>query len=95
MPPTYRRPSHQSVKKRRTSTKKEEQSSHTHLLMRGQIQRCSRCGAAGHKKGRCPKPIEQGMLAQPSKNLKQGKKKTTNTNSHPQAAKGGRKTASL
>ncbi|MED6112870.1 hypothetical protein PIB30_065642 [Stylosanthes scabra] len=56
LPPPYRRPSHKPVKKRRKGHGEEEDRSQNHLSRRGQIQRCSNCGAAGHKKIGCPRP---------------------------------------
>ncbi|RYR40062.1 hypothetical protein Ahy_A09g045729 [Arachis hypogaea] len=79
MPPPYRRPSHRPVKKRRAAPGDEEQSSRTQLSRKGETQRCSLCGSVGHKRSRCPKPIEE-------------LKGSTKTNHLP--AKGGRKTAS-
>ncbi|RYQ87617.1 hypothetical protein Ahy_B09g095135 [Arachis hypogaea] len=87
MPPSYRRPSHRPVKKRRAAAGDEEQSSCTHLSRKEERQRCSMCGSVGHNKSRCPKPIEDL-----SKN--KGKQQKGNTKSNPLAAKGGRKTAS-
>ncbi|QHN94907.1 hypothetical protein HN51_042759 [Arachis hypogaea] len=87
MPSPYRRFSHRLMKKKRTTDGKEEESSHTHLSRRRKIQRCLRCGTAGHKKERCPKPIEE---AQPSKNPKKTKKKTR-SNSHSHTAETGKK----
>ncbi|XP_016173511.1 uncharacterized protein LOC107616020 [Arachis ipaensis] len=56
MPPPYRRPSHKPVKKKKRGPDESEDRCQTHLSRRGQKQRCSRCGAAGHKRGRCSNP---------------------------------------
>ncbi|RYR22160.1 hypothetical protein Ahy_B03g067441 [Arachis hypogaea] len=56
MPPPYRRPSHRPVKKRKQGPADEDNRSQNHLSRRGQVQRCSNCGAVGHKKGGCTKP---------------------------------------
>ncbi|RYR19967.1 hypothetical protein Ahy_B03g064975 [Arachis hypogaea] len=56
MPPPYRKPSHRPVKKRKRGPDELESRSQTHLSRRGQIHRCSNCGASGHKKGRCSNP---------------------------------------
>ncbi|QHO56194.1 uncharacterized protein DS421_3g71630 [Arachis hypogaea] len=59
MPPPYRRPSHRPVKKRKRGPGDEDNRSQTHLSRRGQTQRCSNCGALGHKKSGCTKPIKK------------------------------------
>ncbi|RYR65096.1 hypothetical protein Ahy_A03g011087 [Arachis hypogaea] len=64
MPPPYRRPSHRPVKKRKRGPEESEDRCQTHLSKRGHTQRCSRCGAAGHKRGRCNNPP---LPAQPPK----------------------------
>ncbi|RYQ91969.1 hypothetical protein Ahy_B09g098045 [Arachis hypogaea] len=64
MPPPYRKPSHRPVKKRKRGPNESEDRCQTHLSRRGQIQRCSKCGAAGHKRGRCSNPP---LPAQPPK----------------------------
>ncbi|RYR48973.1 hypothetical protein Ahy_A07g035175 [Arachis hypogaea] len=56
MPPSYRRPSHRPVKKRKRGPEESENRCHTHLSRRGRTQRCSRCGVVGHKRGRCSNP---------------------------------------
>ncbi|XP_015948297.1 uncharacterized protein LOC107473257 [Arachis duranensis] len=53
MPPLYRKPSHRPVKKRKRGPDESEARCQTHLSRKGQIQRCSKCGAPGHKRGRC------------------------------------------
>ncbi|MED6213102.1 hypothetical protein PIB30_089984 [Stylosanthes scabra] len=60
MPPPFRTPSYRPTKKRRRGPPEEEGSSQSHLYRVVQIQRCSKCGAAGHKKRRCPKPVTRG-----------------------------------
>ncbi|RYR78987.1 hypothetical protein Ahy_A01g003844 isoform A [Arachis hypogaea] len=55
IPPPYRRPSHRPVKKRKRGSVDEDNRSQTHLSRRGQVQRCSNCGAMGHKKNGCTK----------------------------------------
>ncbi|XP_057747440.1 uncharacterized protein LOC130966639 [Arachis stenosperma] len=64
MPPPYRKPSHRPVKKRKRGPEESEVTCQTHMSRRGQIQRCSKCGGAGHKRGRCSNPP---LLAQPAK----------------------------
>ncbi|RYR04302.1 hypothetical protein Ahy_B06g083980 [Arachis hypogaea] len=73
MPLPYRRPSHIPVKKRKRGPG-DENRSQTHLSRRGQIQRCSDCGAVGHKKGGCTKPKKsvQTSTPQPGKGPKRG-----------------------
>ncbi|RYR28332.1 hypothetical protein Ahy_B01g052449 [Arachis hypogaea] len=56
MPPSYRRPSHRPVKKRKRGPGDENNRSQTHISRKGQIHRCSNCGALGHKKSGCTKP---------------------------------------
>ncbi|XP_072066746.1 uncharacterized protein [Arachis hypogaea] len=55
MPPPYRKPSHWPVKKRKRGPGDDDNRSQTHLSRRGQTQRCSNCGALGHKKLGCTK----------------------------------------
>ncbi|MED6164863.1 hypothetical protein PIB30_094220 [Stylosanthes scabra] len=58
IPPPFRAPSHGSTKKRRRIAHEEEDSrNHTHFSSVGQIQKCSNCGAACHKRRVCPKPV--------------------------------------
>ncbi|XP_015948461.1 uncharacterized protein LOC107473412 [Arachis duranensis] len=64
MPPPYRKPSHRPVKKRKRGPDESKATCHTHLSRRGQIQRCSKCGTSGHKRGRCNNPP---LPAQPTK----------------------------
>ncbi|RYR35530.1 hypothetical protein Ahy_A10g050681 [Arachis hypogaea] len=80
MLPSYRRPSHRLVKKRKRGPDEAEDSSQSHLSRRGQIQKCSNCGESGHKRGGCKEPP---MSAQQTK---QSAMKRTN---------GGRKTSSV
>ncbi|RYR14317.1 hypothetical protein Ahy_B04g070873 isoform B [Arachis hypogaea] len=56
MPPPYRKPSHRPVKMRKRGLGDDDNRSQTHLSRRGQTQRCSNCGAQGHKKSGCTKP---------------------------------------
>ncbi|RYR22662.1 hypothetical protein Ahy_B03g067970 [Arachis hypogaea] len=56
MPPPYRKPSHRPVKKRKRGPDESETRCQIHLSKRGQIQRCSKYGALGHKRGRCSNP---------------------------------------
>ncbi|XP_072062123.1 uncharacterized protein [Arachis hypogaea] len=56
MPPPYRKPSHRPVKKKKRGPGDDDNRSQTHLSRRGQTQRCSNCGALGHKKSSCTKP---------------------------------------
>ncbi|MED6212035.1 hypothetical protein PIB30_079336 [Stylosanthes scabra] len=57
MPPPFKTPSHRPTKKRRRGPPEEEGSSKTRMSWVGQIQRCSNCGVAGHKRRGCPKPL--------------------------------------
>ncbi|MED6133638.1 hypothetical protein PIB30_030033 [Stylosanthes scabra] len=52
---------------RRRGPDEEDRRNQTHLSRVGQIQRCGNCGAAGHKRGGCPKPPK---AAQPPKKTK-------------------------
>ncbi|MED6112241.1 hypothetical protein PIB30_059901 [Stylosanthes scabra] len=65
MPPPYRTPAHRPTKKRRRGPADEDERSQNHLSRVGQIQRCSNCGAAGHKRRGCTKPINSAQ--QPKK----------------------------
>ncbi|RYR67957.1 hypothetical protein Ahy_A03g014430 [Arachis hypogaea] len=56
IPPSYRRPSHRLVKKRKRGAADEDRPSQTHISWRGQVQRCSNCGRVGHKKSGCSQP---------------------------------------
>ncbi|MED6124729.1 hypothetical protein PIB30_061656 [Stylosanthes scabra] len=56
MLPPFRNPSHRPTKKRRRDPTEEEGRNPTHLSRMGQVQRCSNCGVAGHKKRGCKKP---------------------------------------
>ncbi|RYR31593.1 hypothetical protein Ahy_B01g056421 [Arachis hypogaea] len=74
MPPPYRRPSHRPVKKRKQGLRNEDNRSQTHHSRRGQIQRCSNCGALGHKKSGCTKTKKkvQSATQQAGKGPKRG-----------------------
>ncbi|RYQ92361.1 hypothetical protein Ahy_B09g098561 [Arachis hypogaea] len=52
----YRKQYKRIVKKKKRGPDESEDRCQTHLSRRGQKQRCSRCGAAGHKRGRCSNP---------------------------------------
>ncbi|MED6132230.1 hypothetical protein PIB30_017307 [Stylosanthes scabra] len=68
MPPPYRTPSHRPTKKRRRAAYEDEDKRvQTHLPRRGQIQRCSNCGAAGHKRRGCPKPPKSAQVSKKTK----------------------------
>ncbi|MED6192268.1 hypothetical protein PIB30_008474 [Stylosanthes scabra] len=58
------------TKKRRRGPLEEEGRSQTHLSRVGQIQRCSNCGVAGHKRSDCPNP---STSAQRPSEAKKGK----------------------
>ncbi|MED6110099.1 hypothetical protein PIB30_039818 [Stylosanthes scabra] len=74
MPPPFRTPSHRPTKKRKRGPPEEEGNSQSRLSRVGQIQRCSNCGAAGHKKRGCPKPVTR---KQGSKSTKGGTKRSS------------------
>ncbi|MED6110472.1 hypothetical protein PIB30_043224 [Stylosanthes scabra] len=79
MSPPFRTPSHRPTKKRRRGPLEEEGSSQSCLSRVGQIQRCSNCGAAGHKKRGCPKPVTRSSAVSKGKGKnvqKQGSKST-------------------
>ncbi|MED6157854.1 hypothetical protein PIB30_027383 [Stylosanthes scabra] len=68
MPPPCQTPSHRLTKKRRRAAHEEEDKRvQTHLPRVGQIQRCSNCGAAGHKRRGCPKPLQSAQISNKSK----------------------------
>ncbi|MED6193582.1 hypothetical protein PIB30_020890 [Stylosanthes scabra] len=67
LPPSFRTPSHRPTKKRRRGPIEEEGSNRTRMSWVGQIQKCSNCGAAGHKRRGCPKPL---TTVQPHKKSK-------------------------
>ncbi|RYR11104.1 hypothetical protein Ahy_B05g079590 [Arachis hypogaea] len=77
MPPPYRKPSHRLVKKRKRGPGDEDNRSQTHLSCRGQTQRCSNCGALGHKKSGCTKPNKKNQSA--SQQVGKGPKKARPT----------------
>ncbi|MED6121848.1 hypothetical protein PIB30_033963 [Stylosanthes scabra] len=62
MPPPFRKAAHRPTKKRRRGPG-EEEGTRSHLSRMGQIQRCSNCGAAGHKKRGCPKPPQSAQCS--------------------------------
>ncbi|MED6196736.1 hypothetical protein PIB30_050091 [Stylosanthes scabra] len=73
MPPPHRNPSHRPIKKRRRGPAEEEGQNQSHLPRTGQIQRCSNCGVASHKKRGCKKPpttICAFIYAPPTKKAK-------------------------
>ncbi|MED6185113.1 hypothetical protein PIB30_053896 [Stylosanthes scabra] len=102
MPPPYRRPSHRPNKKRRRGYGEDEnRRNQHHLSRRGQIQRCSNCGAAGHKKRGCPRPIDNAHSSAPPKPTNQnsngvrgkGKKQAQSNNRLPKLPTRGGKNA--
>ncbi|XP_072072121.1 uncharacterized protein [Arachis hypogaea] len=74
MPPPYRKPSHRLVKKRKRGPGDDDNRSQIHLSRRGQTQKCSNCGALGHKKSGCTKSKKKTKnvagLAPPQSNPK-------------------------
>ncbi|RYR49159.1 hypothetical protein Ahy_A07g035479 [Arachis hypogaea] len=66
MLPSYRKPSHRLVNKRKRDPEEAEDRSQSHLSRRGKIQRCSNCGESGHKKGGCTKPPSVEITASSS-----------------------------